>query len=206
MRSIARELGTGPASLYAHVTSRDELDTFIVVRVVGMLHVPGPDPEHWRQQLRDVMFAMLRLYDEHPGVARASLGLIPLSPVMLRVMERITAIVRVGGAPDQAIAWFMDMMALYVGGVALERDIERARVSDGGDPRADHDRVHEFFAGLSPAEFPVLSSMAGALTAGDGDDRFGFGVDLMIAGLSAYASGAAELRPPGLPGRGADDS
>src|SRR5437868_15246901 len=30
MRSIARELGTGPASLYAHVANRAELDQLVV--------------------------------------------------------------------------------------------------------------------------------------------------------------------------------
>ena len=35
MRSIARELGTGPASLYAHVANRAELDQLVVGWVCG---------------------------------------------------------------------------------------------------------------------------------------------------------------------------
>ncbi len=201
MRSIARELGTGPASLYAHVSSRDELDALVVERVAGALEIPDPDPERWREQIRGVMVDMLRLYDAHPGVARASLGLVPLSPTVLGVVERLTAILRAGGVPDQAIAWFLDMMVLYVSAVAVERDIERSRETHGGDPDAYYDQVHDYFASLPPAEFPVLASLAGAMTAGDADDRFGFGADLMVAGLSAFASGAVTTRRPARPGR-----
>ncbi len=205
MRSIARELNTGPASLYAHVAGRDELDSLVVVRVTGALDIPDPDPERWREQLRDVMFAMLRLYDENPGVARAQLGLVPLSPTLLRMMERLIALLRAGGVPDQASVWFLDMMVLFVGAVAVERDIERSRETMGDDPAAYYERVHDFFTSLSSADYPVLASLATALTAGDGDDRFGFGVDLMIAGLAAFASGAVATRLPNHPGRGRPD-
>ena len=80
MRSVARELGTGAASLYAHVANRNELDALVLERVASRVEVPDPDPAHWQEQLRGVMVAMLALFDEHPGVARASLGMIPTSP------------------------------------------------------------------------------------------------------------------------------
>ncbi len=200
MRSIARELGTGPASLYAHVAGRDELDSLIVARVASRLDVPDPDPDRWQEQLRELMFAMLRLYDENPGVARASLGLVPLSPSMLGGLERIVALLRAGDVPDQVIAWFVDMMALVVGAVALERDIFRNRPVVSEDPAAYFDQVHESLTRIPADQYPVLASLAGALGAGDGDDRFGFAVDLMIAGLAAFTSGAVRIRPPGGPG------
>lgn len=41
------------------------------------------------------------------------------------------------------------------------------------------------FAALDPDEFPVLTSMGAALMNGDRDQRFTFGVDLLIRGLKA---------------------
>src|SRR3954468_15902907 len=67
MRSLARELDTGAASLYAHVANKDELDQYVIDRISAMLEVPEPDPERWDEQLKDVLRRTLLLYREHPG-------------------------------------------------------------------------------------------------------------------------------------------
>lgn len=196
MRSVARELGTGAASLYAHVANRNELDALVLERVSSRLEVPDPDPDHWQEQLREVMVRLLALYDEHPGVARASQGMIPMSPRVLQVTDRLAALLRAGGVPDQAAAWFLDLMGLYVSSVAVERDVWRNRGALSEDHDDHHELVHQFFRDLPDDEFPVLASLAEALAAGGPDDRFGFGVDLLIAGLAAYADGRLETQKP----------
>ena len=60
MRSLARALNTGPASLYAHVANRDDLDQLVIDRIASLLQVPAPDPERWDDQLKDLMRQMLR--------------------------------------------------------------------------------------------------------------------------------------------------
>jgi AcrR family transcriptional regulator len=187
MRSVARELGTGAASLYAHVANRDELDALVLERVASRLEVPEPDPERWQEQLRAAMTRMLELYDEHPGVARASLGLIPMSPRLLRTTDRLAALLRAGGIEDQATAWFLDLMALYVSSVAVERDVWRTRSSVAIDHDEHHEAVHQYFRDVPAEEFPVLATLAEMLARGDGDDRFAFGVDVLIAGVTAYS-------------------
>jgi AcrR family transcriptional regulator len=198
MRSIARELGTGAASLYAHVANRNELDALVLERVASRLEVPDPDPTRWQEQLRETLVRMLALYDEHPGVARASLGMVPMSPRTLVTMERLVALLRAGGVPDQAAAWFLDLMALYVSSVAVERDIWRSRggLPEDHDDRSDehHDAIHQYFRDVPENEFPLLASMADALATGDSDDRFRFGLDVLLAGISAYAEGRAVMR------------
>lgn len=193
MRSIARALETGPASLYAHVANRDELDALVVERVVSQLEVPDPDPARWREQLRDVMLQTMALYQAHPGVARASLGIIPMSPRMLVTVDRIAALLLAGGVPEQAAAWFMDQMALYVSSVAVEQDVWRSR---GAWSEEHHASVTQFFRDLPESDFPTLATMADALARGDHDDRFGFGVDLLIAGIAAYADGSMRVDEP----------
>lgn len=187
MRSVARELGTGPASLYAHVANRQELDALVLDRVNSRLRVPEPDPDHWSEQLRAVGVDLHALYAEHPGVARASMGMIPLQAGALVVTERLLAIMRAGGVADRHAAWFVDAYMLYIGAVAVEEDIWRTRARDG-DGLPEHAvvaQVRTAFAALPADTFPLIASMAATLTDGSDQDRFGFGLDLMLAGLRA---------------------
>ena len=189
MRSIARELETGPASLYAHVANRAELDQLVVDRVCAQLEVPDPDPGRWDQQLRETLVALLELYRSHPGVARCTLGMIPLHPGVLMVSERLLALLEAGGVADQHCAWFVDVASLYVASVAVEEDIWRERSGQGPGlhEEAVVAQVRDVFASLPAEHFPWLRSLAGALTTGSPDDRFAFGVDLLVGGLRALS-------------------
>ncbi|WP_344045055.1 TetR/AcrR family transcriptional regulator, partial [Nocardioides panacihumi] len=193
MRSIAKELGTGPASLYAHVANRDELDQLLIERVAGEFPMPEPDPERWDEQLKQALLDMLTVYRAHPGVARATLAMIPTSPAALRNAEGVMALCRAGGVPDQLAAWACDMFALYMGAVAIEEDVWRMRAAtaaEDGEPYGEEAvvaAVRDHFAALSPQEFPLLSSLAGVMTSGSGDDRVGFAVEIMVEGLKALA-------------------
>jgi AcrR family transcriptional regulator len=197
MRSIARELDTGPASLYAHVANRAELDQLVVGRVCSQWQVPEPDAEHWDRQLRESMVELLRLYRANPGVARCTLGMIPLDPGLLTVTERLLALLKAGGVSDQHAAWFVDVGSLYVASVAVEEDIwlERGRHQNRLQDR-HQDRhpvgedavvaaVREVFARLPIEHFPLLRSLSGVLTSGTGDERFAFGIDLLVGGLKS---------------------
>src|SRR3954462_15816766 len=52
MRSLAKELDTGPASLYAHVANKEEIDQLVIDRIAARLEIPEPDPERWAEQLK----------------------------------------------------------------------------------------------------------------------------------------------------------
>jgi AcrR family transcriptional regulator len=198
MRSIARELGTGPASLYAHVANRAELDQLVVAWVCGQWQVPDPDPDHWDDQLRATLIDLLDLYRANPGVARCTLGMIPLQPSLLMVTERLIALLKAGNVSDQHCAWFVDVGALYVASVAVEEDIwrERHRGQDADEASpVEHlteeavvSEVRSVFQSLPQEHFPLLSSMAETMTTGSADDRFAFGVELLVGGLKALAA------------------
>ena len=44
MRSVAEALGTGPASLYAHVSGKDELLSLLIERLAGEMRAPRARP------------------------------------------------------------------------------------------------------------------------------------------------------------------
>ena len=196
MRSIAKELGTGPASLYAHVANKEELDQFVVDRLAGQLALPEPDAQRWDEQLKQLMRDMRAVYQEHPGSARAALGMIPVGAGALRVMEAILGLCTAGGVGPQAAAWFCDVAAAYVSAVAVEEAIwiERHNTTPSGEA-PDHEQLdaqlRQLMAGLPADVFPLVSTMAGPLTAGNGDDRFEFGITLLVEGLKAFSARAA---------------
>ncbi|WP_156390911.1 MULTISPECIES: TetR/AcrR family transcriptional regulator [unclassified Nocardioides] len=192
MRSLAKALDTGPASLYAHVASKEEVDQLVLDRISAELVVPAPDPGRWDEQLRQVMRDMLALYRRHPGSARAAIGMIPSGTGALRTMEGLLAICDAGGISPQASAWFCDLAAAYVSAIAVEEAIwvQRANSTPPGE-EPDHPAIDEqlraMMEALPAAEFPLVTSMAAVMTAGDGDDRFEFGIAVLVAGLRAVS-------------------
>lgn len=192
MRKVAQALGTGPASLYAHVANKAELDQLLVDRAARDLKIPEPDPERWQEQLKDAMRSMLEVMRAHPGVARAAIGQVPLGEQSMVSTERILAILKAGGVPDQVAAWSVDLIPLYVCAVAFEETVQGASEWTEEDVREFQTGLRSYFASLPVDRFPMTVALAGALTQGAGDERFEFGVQVIVAGLASFVPKAAD--------------
>ena len=192
MRSLARSLDTGPASLYQHVRNRDELDQLVMDRIASQLHVPQPDPARWDEQLKDVLREMLALFRAHPGSARAAMAQIPTMEGSMIAAEGMMGIALAGGISPQAAAWLCDLGSLYVSAIAHEESLWTARenTTEAGE-EPDHEaldvQLATFFEALPRDRFPLLSTMADVMTKGDGDERFEFGIDVLVSGLAAVS-------------------
>ena len=55
MRAVADRLGTGPASLYAHVESKEELLALLIDRTAGEIPVPVVGAGPWQDQIKDLI-------------------------------------------------------------------------------------------------------------------------------------------------------
>jgi len=188
MRSVARRLDTGPASLYAHVANRLELDQLVVNRIAAGIPVPEPDPDAWEQQIRDLAHATVTAFRAHPGSARATLGLVPTEHGALLQAEGMMAILVAGGIKPQLAAWFGDLIALFIGAVAIEESIWMERASNGDGPQSEEEAIaaiQQVFEQLPKDQFPMLTSMAAVMVSGDGARRFEFAVEVLIQGLKA---------------------
>lgn len=54
----------------------------------------------------------------------------------------------------------------------------------GGNSQEYTDRVRDYFGTIPADRYPMITSMAGALTRNVGDERFDFGLDILVAGLA----------------------
>jgi len=188
MRRVADQLGTGAASLYAHVSGKDELLELVFDELVGQVPLPEPDPRIWREQIRQMARDLRTVLVSHRDAALAGLGRIPTTPKTLVAAERLAATLRAGGLSDRVIAFGLDQLTLYVSAEAFETGLmEYGR--DPEDVQRYYDEVHAFYTRLPADRFPVLASAVDDITGPDGDERFEFGLDVLIAGLEALNAG-----------------
>jgi hypothetical protein len=126
----------------------------------------------------------------NPGVARAAIGQVPLGEQALLSTERILGILKAGNLPDQAAAWAVDLIPLYVTAIAFEESVQGATGWTKEDVEGFVAGLRNFFASLPADRYPLTIALAGALTAGaSGDERFEFGINVIVAGLASLAEG-----------------
>jgi AcrR family transcriptional regulator len=176
VRRLGEELGTGSATLYWHVANKNELAELVYDHVVGDVVLPEPDAARWQEQLNDVAWQLYRILLQHNDLARLSIGRVPVGPKMLRVIEWSLELLRGAGIPDIAAAYFGDIFGRYLDASVLE-------VTARGGPPIE--QIGSYFASLPAEQFPNIAALTGTMFAADDDERFQFGLDLLIRGLEA---------------------
>jgi AcrR family transcriptional regulator len=190
MRAVAAELDTGAASLYVYVANRQELLDEMFDLVVGQIELGDePDPGRWREQLEGLLTRTLEAMERHNGIARVPLANVPTGPNAAAVAERLIALLRAGDVDDRSIAWFVDIVFLFVNATAYETSIY---VESGVDQENLDEDLRTAFARLDPNSYPNFLGMLPLLTSGSGDERFKFGLGLLIEGL-------LHAPPPAIP-------
>ncbi len=182
MRRVATALETGPASLYAHVVNKDDLDDLLLGRLYAQIELPEPDPGTWRQQITSVCTQMRDQYSRYPGISGAALAIVPTNLETMRVNEGMFAIVLAGGVDPQTAAWVIDALTLYVNAYCLETSLRNQVTRNGDNWVVSRDELLRRFAEL-PDTFPQTKRYAAELTSGTGHDRFDFTVKLILDGL-----------------------
>lgn len=200
MRRVAQELGTGPASLYAHVSGKEELLDLIFDRVLGEVELPDePDPQRWIEQVRQIAVSAHRVMCAHADIARVALANVPVGPNALRIAEKQLQIMRAGGVPAQVAAWMIDRLSLYIVADAYEGSLLRVRSREGGEQAlAEYfGRIEAYYRSLPPDRFPAFTAHVEELMSGKDEERFEFGLDILLAGLARFGRADGAKSSPG---------
>ena len=201
MRRVADELGTGAASLYWHVGSKDGLLDLVFDYVIGEQQVPAPDPAHWQEQIKDVARSQRAICLRHPYVVQISIGRIPMGPNALRYSERVLAILRGGGVPDLLAVQGYLLLISAVNGFMLDETGdagESESAAGAGEPGAAGpgaqemaDMASAYLASLPAERFPNMVALAGEFSMADPGERFELLLDIFVGGIERRAAASS---------------
>jgi AcrR family transcriptional regulator len=190
MRRVAEELDTGAASLYWHVGSKDGLLDLVLEEVIGeqVDEVPDPDPERWQEQFKQVARVMRQTIRRHRDIVEVSIGRVPMGPNALRLSERVLAILRVGGVPDELAVQSYLLMFSVVNGFTMDEGGYETEVAAGAPPLEESaEMVGGYLASLPADQFSNLTEVADHFVDADQDARFELLLDLFVEGLARRA-------------------
>ncbi|MGK5543904.1 TetR/AcrR family transcriptional regulator C-terminal domain-containing protein [Streptomyces sp. URMC 127] len=176
MRRVAKELDTGPASLYVYVANRDDL--MAAMLDAALAQVPLTAEGTWREQLHSLVAATTEAMSRHEGLAAVALGAIPTGDNALLVLDRMLALLKQGGLDDTTAAWAVDLLYLHVAAAAAEQSTYDAKGGDEGDTIAAADRR---YASLPADRYPMITSLRQALLSPG--DRDTWGLNVLINGI-----------------------
>lgn len=181
-RRVARELGTGQASLYAYVRNKDELLAKVLEKVLADIPLPTARGT-WQQRLMRYGRQTRKGLLAHPGIAAVALASAPAGTAALVRGEWMLGLLRSAGLPDAVVAMAVDNIWLFVLASASEEDLRARPGSEGQDswwsrPVAGSEQAAD-------GAFPHTVALRPLLTSGSTQERFEFGLRLMVQGLEA---------------------
>jgi hypothetical protein len=133
-------------------------------------------------------------------MARISMAQVPFTPALLPNVERLLAVFRAAGLPDELAGTAGDILATYVDGFSYEESMwqERQRNSSVASWDEMSTALKTYFASLPPDQFPNLVALADDMFHTDNDTRFSLGLDIILRGLASYIPSPPS--DPPLPG------
>lgn len=180
IRSLAKELGVKPMSVYYHVANKDEILDALVDIVFGEIELPVPGRD-WRSELRRRAHSARQVLARH----RWAIGLLESrsspGPANLRHHDTVIATLRGAGFSAEMTAHAYALIDSYVYGFALQ---EAALPFEG--PESLGEVAEPIMELMGAGEYPHLVEMATSYYMQPGydfGDEFVFGLDLILDGL-----------------------
>ncbi|GAB3388863.1 TetR/AcrR family transcriptional regulator [Amycolatopsis echigonensis] len=186
MRRVAQQLETGPASLYAYVANKEELDELMLDAALSEVPCPEPDPRRWTEQVKEQVRHQIRAMMAYPGIAKVAWRTpIPVTPNSLWQGEVMLQLLRAGGLDLKQAVFAGDALSTYAKAFAYEAsgwtfgDYDPEEMSERGRQMA------EYMRSLPTSTFPNLLQAGEFFTAETSQPRLEFALEAFVAGLAA---------------------
>ncbi|MGH3345671.1 MAG: TetR/AcrR family transcriptional regulator [Nocardioides sp.] len=185
IRSLARELGVKPMTVYHYVANKDEILDGIIDLVFSEIELPETGGD-WREELVRRAESARQTLRAHPWAIGLMESRTAPGPATLRHHDVVIATLRGAGFSPEATAHAYALLDSYTYGFALQ---------EAGLPFEGEDTVAEvaepIMEQFSVGEYPHLEAMAVDyyLQPGyDFGDEFPWGLNLILDGLTSSAT------------------
>jgi AcrR family transcriptional regulator len=183
LRAVARELGTGPMTMYGYVESAAALDALVVDRVLRAA-TPLPEPSaEWRSDVAAIAEAVWRAVRPHPHVVPLILARRSGSAMFLDIAEALLVALARSGRHDQELLSAFRAVSTLATSFAMTELAGPLSAS-----REDPDAVVERFRALPLERYPRLVEIARAASTSDPVVEFRAGIEALLDGLSSGSS------------------
>jgi len=179
VRRLADDLGTGSASLYRHIASRDELLVLLVDHVLGEIQF-RPGELEGRAMVEWLAWELRRVLTAHSNLLPALAASPLLGPNALSGAETgLVHLLEAGYEPAVAVPAYLALIDYVLGTVYFDT----SRAGRGPGP-VDPKGTAELFEALPAEGFPTLRSNEAELIGATVDDVFRFGLTTFLDGLA----------------------
>lgn len=176
MRRLAKELDTGPASLYVYFRNTAQLHAAVLDELLGSVDL-SPAAVDWRERLEAVLASYTLVLFEYPSLAQSAVTARPSGANYLRLVESILALLDEGGVPPHQASWGVDLLLQLATSTAAEHA--------GGDDPEEWNAVAAALQAVRPETHPRIAALGEDLLSGAGPDRTSWGIRVLINGVLA---------------------
>jgi AcrR family transcriptional regulator len=183
IRSLAKELGAKPMSVYYYVASKDELLDSLVDVVFEEIELPDPKGD-WREEMRRRAVSARARLKQHPWAIGLLESRTSPGPATLRHHDVVLACLRHAGFSLELTAHAYALIDSYVYGFALQ---EASLPFEGPDSVGEV--AEPIMTLMATGEYPTMVEMATTYDLRPGydfADEFEFGLDLILYGLERH--------------------
>jgi AcrR family transcriptional regulator len=178
LRRLGSELGADPTAVYRHFRDKDELLAGVADRLLDRVLDGFRPTGGWRSDLRDVSLRARGVYLAHPRLARVLATAPDPLPGNQRIAEVVLGALRRAGLDARHAALAFQVLENYTAG-ASSLDAELGSEVDAA--------WRASFAALPETEYPNSVAVAAHLYIDD-EAAFGFGLELILDALEAFAT------------------
>ncbi|MFG2371829.1 TetR/AcrR family transcriptional regulator [Streptomyces sp. NPDC048504] len=180
MRRLAKELDTGPASLYVYVANTAELHAAILDELLGEVDLgPAGVSEDWREGIEIILASYTHLLVQLPSLAHSALVARPSGTNYLNLLDALLALLKRGGVPDDQAAWGVDTLLQVATASAAEHAGE-----DGSDSTEwEWEAVAAAIENASPDKVPHVTALGAELLSGSPQTRRRWTTRMLLNGI-----------------------
>jgi AcrR family transcriptional regulator len=180
MRRLAKELDTGPASLYVYLRDTDEQHAAVLDSLLADVDFSAGAGD-WRERLWSVLSSYRDVLYANPSLARVALVTRLSGRNYLSLVDTLVGLLLAGGMAARQAAWAVDYLLLNATASAVEHGTRRER--PGGE--RDTDALVAALDSASGEDYPGIAAVGAELLSGTGLVRSRWAFDTFLNGVLA---------------------